>query len=606
MAGEDHPTGIYHAKVQARLRLTVDNTSDEPLPLSGELLFGSLQSAAPGAPASFKTLSVTPLARSTLRPGARATIPLQVTFAAPGSYEVRWSADNKPIPHVSGTSLQCIFAPRLPLDRNDSPWLTSVPRQAPHTPGYLADYVLQTSIHRFLIDERFAFDPQANVGLGFGASLGQGEPIGNREVDAFLAEVSQARASLILRVTVPSSGIPDPRTLAGFRQYLADAIRRSRSALRAVVIAPDDRTAETAEGLVAYRAFYLAGYEAAKAENKNLLMLGAGTAQATRFLLLSQNLAPYLDAIAITDASIQPALLGEAPRRPLWVLPPPVPEPWRAFPPTPPAAALALPAAVVPLPPPAIDRGVHAHLLGGAVLFQRVHLAVAAATQGADPAPVPPNNELPFIAVFQGDGYAVAAIAGFSAGTPIDALYPELARTRSVVELLIPSSKPAHPNLEIGDDTHSMRVVDTEGTPVDCRVGDSLFVPAGDKVMYILQAGNADELAGPLRPAILNRFPMVSLQARRASPEILSLRLINIRPREVGGSLRILIPPDAPGGTPRLLAEKDFPPISPGKHVELPLELSSTETLPLDRPLIAEVVTPAQVQRTALQLLESK
>jgi hypothetical protein len=410
-------------------------------------------------------------------------------------------------------------------------------------------------------------------------------------------------------VTVPSSDIPDPRTLAGFRQYLADAIRRSKGALRALVIAPDPRTAETPEGAVSYRAFYLAGYEAAKAENKNLLMLGAGTAQATRNLLFSHNLAPYLDAIAVTDASVQPALLNDAPKRPLWVLPPSTPDPWRAFPPTPPAAALALPAAVSPLPSPEIDRGVNAHLLGGAVLFQRVHLAVAAATQEADAAGTAPSNELPYIAVFQGDGYAVAAIAGFSAGTAIDALYPELARTRSAVELLMPSSKPAHPNLEIGDDTHSMRVVDSEGTPVDCRVGDSLFVPAGDKIIYVLQAGNADELAGPLRPAILNRFPMVSLQAHRASPEILSVRLINIRPREIGGTLRILVPPAAPGDQPRLLAEKDFPPISPGKRVELPLELPPTlpdTQLPLDRPLIAEVITPTQVQRTALQLLESK
>ena len=96
-----------------------------------------------------------------------------------------------------------------------------------------------------------------------------------------------------------------------------------------------------------------------------------------------------------------------AAKLPLWILPPASADPW---PVVPTAVALAQEATVVPVPPPSVDRGVSVHLLGGAVFFQQIH----------------PQN-LPYAAMFQGDGYAVAAVAGLSAGTPLDALYPGLA-----------------------------------------------------------------------------------------------------------------------------------------------------------------------------------
>jgi len=278
------------------------------------------------------------------------------------------------------------------------------------------------------------------------------------------------------------------------------------------------------------------------------------------------------------------------------------------LPPTPPAAALALGAAVVPVPPPGIDRGVTAHLLGGAVLYQRVRLALASdpTTQPAEtPEGLTPFNELPFIAVFQGDGYALAAIAGLSAGTAIDATYPELARTRTVVSPVSPSQEPAYPNLEIGDDTHTMRVVDGEGSPVECRVGDSLFVPAADKMNYVLQGGAADELAGSLRASVLNHFPLVTIRAAQADGGI-TLRLTNIRPREAGGTVRLFTPPGATNEQPTLLAEKALVPITPGRTLEVPLDIPAGISAPSsDKPLIAEISTTTQIQRTAV-LLQTK
>ena len=81
---------------------------------------------------------------------------------------------------------------------------------------------------------------------------------------------------------------------------------------------------------------------------------------------------------------------------------------------------------------------------------------------------------MPYIATFQGDGYAVAAVAGLSANTPIDHEFPGLARTRSTVTpaaITTPDDKPPYPSVEVPDDTRSMRVVDSAGAGLDGRGG---------------------------------------------------------------------------------------------------------------------------------------
>ncbi len=352
----------------------------------------------------------------------------------------------------------------------------------------------QTSVRRFLIDERFAFDEKANLGLSFGASFDAPAD----EVNGVLAEAARAKAELVLRITAPAKA--DARTLAAFKQYLTDAVQRGRGSVRAVVIAPDAKSDPAA-----FRTIYLSAYESIKRSDKTILMLGAGTAQATQEFLLAEHLEAYLDAIAVTDAAGQPALLPDAPRRPLWILPPAIADPWTGLPP---AAALAQNAAVIAVPPPHVDCGVMAHLFSGAVFLQRIYLPTPTGEGTIDPF----VYELPYIAVFQGDGYAVAAVAGFSAGTPLDARYPDLARTRTVVDLAAPNDEPPGPNLEVGDDTHTMRVVDDQGSALDCRVGDHLYVPAGDRMSYVLQAGTADDLAGSLRPANTNHLPLFAVK----------------------------------------------------------------------------------------------
>ncbi len=611
----DHPSGIYYAKSDATFTIIIDNPTDHPLSIGGQILFGSHDtSSTPPAsnPAAdtFKPLAIIPVTPADLQPGQRAKIPLSVTFAAVGTYELRSVQDQTTIPvtNAAGISLECIFAPReAPATApstarpDETPWITTLPKSAVLSPGYITDYIRQTTVHRFLVDERFAFDPQTRVGLGFGASLNAG----SREVDALLAEAFLAKAGIVLRVTVPTAdGAADDRTLAGFQQYLRDAIRRSHGALKALVITPDIPGRLNPAQQAAFRAFYLAGYQTAKREDKTLLMLGAGTAPSTQQLLLAQNLVAYIDAFAITDAAAQPAQLQQINNealRPFWVLPPALSDP-TSHTPAPPAAALAAGAAVAPLPPPAVDHGVAVHLLNGTVLFQRVH---PADTNAAD---------LPFVAVFQGDSYAVAAIAGLSAGTPIDALFPTLARTPTIVAPATPDENPSYPNLEASDDTHAMRVVDAAGLPVECPQGgsrDTIFIPAGDKMVYLLQGGMAEDLAGSLRPANRNRLPVLEISAsfNKPGPDAMTLTLRNITTAELAGKLRLIRPqnPAANANQPaELLAEKEFPPIAPNQTLELPLDPHSPASLKqLTSPLILEITTPAPhalIQRTAIRI----
>jgi hypothetical protein len=232
-----------------------------------------------------------------------------------------------------------------------------------------------------------------------------------------------------------------------------------------------------------------------------------------------------------------------------------------------------------------LDRGVTAHLLGGAVFFQHLH------------ADVPPC-----IAVFQGDGFAVAGISGFHAPTPLDAAFPAVAAASQTIAPARAerprAAKFAYPNLQVSDDSHAMRVVDTAGRPVDCRDGDTLYVPAADRVVYLLQAGNAEDLVALLRTAVTDRLPMFELAppvpgVDKDHRPTLTLRLRNITAVELAGSLRILATIDQQEAE---LAQHDFVPLGSGQWLELTLPL--TRELPANTALTFELTTGNSVQRT--------
>ena len=151
--------------------------------------------------------------------------------------------------------------------------------------------------------------------------------------------------------------------------------------------------------------------------------------------------------------------------------------------------------------------------------------------------------------------------------------------------------KPPYPNVEVPDDTHSLRVVDAAGAPVECRNGDDFFVPATDHLVYILETGNADDLAALLRPAAVNRMPMMEISATPAfiaegdvKKPALTVRLTNITLDEVGGSLKIVQPPPSEKQPPIVLAQNPIVPVSPGQkpRIDAPAR-RTTARHPADR-----------------------
>jgi hypothetical protein len=598
-AAPNHASGIYYVQEEGAVTVLVDNPGAKAAELSGEIVLGGRIDGADGD-AGFKVLSVTPIATAMIQGGQRAKIPLPLTFGAAGTYELRWRRGDQEQPidgDTAGWNLECIFAPRSAAaagKAEDTPWVTMLPRAAAHHAGYLADYAQRTTVRRFVIDERFSFDAEKNLGLGFGAATGASV----KEIDALLAEAAGAKAKLILRVTLPAAtgtAAADARTVAAFREYVADAARRGKGALAALTIVPEGEATEAQQQH--FRACYLAAYEAAKRADKNLALWGAGSAALTQQWLGEANLAANVDAVAIGDAAAEPpaarAILKGA-KKALELLPPRGSAHW------PPAAAgMAAGAVLVPAPPPAIDHGVTAHLLGGAALLERLRVTVPT----ANPAE-PDSTNIPFVAVFQGDGYAVAAIAGFGAGTDLDGLYPALAQGRTEAGTTKAEDGPARPTLNISDDTRTMRVVDSAGAPVDCRVGDSLMVPAEDEVMYVLQGGTAADLAGSLRVAVGSGLPVFEAGVTPTADGV-TVRLRNVATKEMGGTVRLIQSSDAAQGGAVVMAEKDFAAVGPGQTREIPMGLSRQEIEALRGPVVVEIRTTGAkpvLQRTAVPL----
>jgi hypothetical protein len=584
-----HPSGVYHAAEAGTLAVVVENTTAEGRELKA-VEFG-IQGVGARGGEGFKVVSVTPVNATVVKAGERVKIPLAVTFAGAGTYQLRWVAEGKAVPigneaggGEGGETLECIFAPRGVTGGGGARWLGVLPKQAARVPGYLADLAAQTDVRRYLLDERFAFDAATGVTLGVGAGLG----VSTEQVDALFAEAASAKVGIVLRVTVPMNGAVDPRAVEAFHQYVADAVKRGRGALAAIAIVPEGAGGGVERAT--YRAFYLAGYSAANGGGEGgakVLMLGAGTAQATSDFLLKDGLglSTYVDAVAVTDASGQPAVIAGISKLPVWVLPPPGES-------IPAAVGLAEGAAVVEVPPAAVDHGATEHLLGGAAFYQKLH----------GPA------EAPYVAAFQGDGYAVAAIAGFSAGTPLDAAWPMLAKTRTVVSPVAGDPKRAYGNIEVGDDSGSMRVVDAAGAPVDCRDWDTLYVPVEGRVVYILQGGTAEDLMASLRSARTHDLPVMAVGlAVGADAASATVALTNLTQGAVAGICRV-VQVGAKGGV--VVGSARFAAVAAGQKAEVPVAL----TMPLvgEETVIVEIVTDGSgggegvVQRTVVRWGDDK
>jgi hypothetical protein len=608
-AEPDHASGIYHPTEIAKLWVVVENPTKEPLPLAGEIAFGTPTGATLEP---FKALSVTPITATTVAPGQRAKLPLTVTFGNVGTYELRHrGAAGEAEEAIGGAGelpLTCIFAPRTPpqpitASRHVSQWVLPLPAEGALRAGYLTDLAKQTSVSTFLLDERFRYDGDTKIALAAGASIAAPA----EKVEALFAEAAQLRVGsaggVVLRVSVPvTSDAAAPEILGA---YITDAWKRLHGALRGLVVVPqvpENSPLTAAAARDRFHVLYLAAYKAAKAADKDVVMLGVGTAAATGNWLVEgdNSLSAYVDAVALSDATQFGEARAVLPRTPTWVLPAGAYH-WGDVPA---AAALAEGAAMVGLPAPVEDRGATAHLLGGSVLFQVLRANHPEAPDGA-PGDVP---SAPFMAVFQGDNFSVAAIAGVGAGTALDVRYPGLAAGKTVVAPTRDPDveEPAYANVQVPNDQRSLRVVDGAGAPVDCKVGDMLYVPATEKMVYLLGAGKAEDLAALLRPAPVGRMPIFDF-ALAIPPDVggeggggLTLRMTNISEKDLAGTVRVFRPTGEQQGAPAPLATRDFGAVGPGKSLDVFLDAGPT--VRAGQPLVLEFVTPRLTQRTGLIL----
>ena len=133
------------------------------------------------------------------------------------------------------------------------------------------------------------------------------------------------------------------------------------------------------------------------------------------------------------------------------------------------------------------------------------------------------------------------------------------------------------PCLEVADDTRSMRVVDARGNPLECRLGDTLNVPVGNALVYLLASGSAEDLTSLLRTATprgvavlapaLQEYTAPAAEAGGAEGNLV-MRLRNIGSAEVAGEMTLATPKGEAIGEAR-----QFVPITPGKNLEVTLPI---------------------------------
>ena len=579
--GADHPSGIYYAKEEGKVSLVVENTGAKPDRVNGEVEFGERAAGGADAGAAWKPRVVTPIAAMDLGPQQRARLEVGVTFAEPGPYELRWNG--RPVLSANGVDLECIFPPRGAGKGAVTPWVARMPLGAGTVAGLLADYGRRTGVRRVVLEDPWPTPVMGKEGI-FGGPLA----LDARQLDDLLADARAGGVDVIVRVELGGAG--NAQQAAALHQHIAALVAHGKGAIKAMVLEPG-RADRTAPAVSAYRALYLAAYDAAKKADKGILMGGAGSAAQTVALLWGKggggmDMGAYVDAWVAdgTMADLEwarraagPVGAGDQARlRPVWVLPGPGQMS--------PAALLAEGVKVVPVwSADAVgevgDRGVTAHLLGGAALFERV------------------RPELPpYIAVFQGDGYALAAVAGLGAGTAVDAAWPGLVRAAGDAK--------ARGTLAVLDDTGDMGVVDEAGREVDCRMGDNVNVPLDRRsARYVLQGGNAEDLAAVLRTAAVKGLPAVEVSAtvtpagHEGQAGAVKVQVRNATVDEVSGTVKVLAT-GAQGAGERVVGTQSLGPLASAKAAEVVVSVAAPKA---GERLAVEVETNAGTVRAEVR-----
>ena len=451
------PAHIFYPKDKAVFPVALSNSGEAPLPAPGSIIFGRWEGPA------FVVVQSHLLTPALIPPGGRLRVDVPVEFAQTGRYELRIGSQVV----ATGMPIHCILPPRTEaLKGQPSPWLGAMPDELMgSSAATVTDYIQHTAIQTLVWDYPWH---------------APNRPLITQEaVDQLVAGVKAGSGQLILRIGIRTQAHADPRDVADFNEFMTALAKRAKGVLTAVVVAP----LEADQAQASYTSYYLAAYAAAKRADPNTRLLATGMALRDALYLTGQPAAAglswgkYQDGIGSRPMAGELATalkLAAGRKHDVWVLP------WAAWDGPVPAVALpavaALAAGATRVPLTGFDHGTKAHLFTGATYVGRVH-----------------DDQPYYLAAYQGQGYGVVALAGLGAGTLTDLKWPEAAARMNTG-----TAKPA--TLSVPDPDGSMRVVDNQGRPVECRKGDTLVIPLGREMVYLLGIATAEDMLALLRP----------------------------------------------------------------------------------------------------------
>ncbi|NNM86816.1 MAG: hypothetical protein HKL96_13795 [Phycisphaerales bacterium] len=477
----NHPSGIYHTGEKADFELVAANPTDQPQLFSGHLQWmfrpASRQSDLSHAP--WRNLAVTPVVPASIPAHGAVALRLPEDFRGIGCYRLQWR--HQWLAANDRKDLLCIMPPTLP-PQGRTAWLAQPPQPffAPHAETFIADYIRQTGI------ERFVLPLQSN-------SITRAEALLARQIAA-------AHGEPILQAMLPA--IP-PRhwvlSLFELAKRLRWAIKTSHAPAMVLRAAPG--LAVTPRQLRALLA-WLRRWQPHLQIYLSPQLWPTGKLPAARSMATPTG-------IAVSDSPINlvAAQLWVKRGIPLWLLPTAAKQTAIA-----PGVALALGAKVVAYD--SSDFGTAAHWLGAAQLFRTVH------------------DALPGVrAVFaQPDQTAVAVIAGLGAGGLCDQkwlawrLWPAgncsplpAAQQNRTITL---STRWPIGSLRVYDAAGVMRSVNSLGQTIPTSIPGWKELPLNPQVAYILSGNSPQSLVAALQTSAIAGLPPVAVAPLSQSPQL--------------------------------------------------------------------------------------
>ncbi len=523
---DGHPCGIFHSSRHQMFTISIANLTSTPLILRGKLRW---QFCSGPRPTHWHTLLAVPIAPALVAMSQRFTIHFPVAFDKVGFYRLIYQ--HRDIASASGSVFTCIRRPAgLIIPTPLSPWIRNLPARfcRQHPPGYIADYIHQTSIRRYIF--RLCWPPKPT------AASRRRPPISPTQVKKIAQSLIRHRAVLVLAVQLRNDLADPAATPRRFTQFLAPWLRAAGTDLAAMAIAPPaGRCSFPALRLV--RQLCLRGYATALAINPQVKVLGDPALRALRFS--GKSSAAAGNPLAIVNIWTLPSqrrtfrrhLSWLTGKTPVWVLPPrsgglqPQGSPGRVAP----ALALAQGATVVPAPHH--DFGLAEHWLGGASLFHIVH-------------PYLP----PFIAAFQGNHHCVAVLAGLGAATMRDQQWSAVRYwpVHRIHHLRLAPAAATHVptgTLIVLDPAHDMQATTSHGQPLTSPIAGWHEIPLNSHTYYLESTGSVVNLVAALRTATLQGLPPVALAAflNTSRPAGLMVAVRNGRLGRLRGSIRVKV-----------------------------------------------------------------